>query len=96
MYVHMHKAKVGLLNLPCFQVGYDHPAELVEDLDWKGWLVVLLAGLDKLVQTINVSHLHIEKCDNIVVTRVHKVRGHVSFQLLDIAFLLVLIQGFCE
>jgi hypothetical protein len=91
----MYKAKVGLLYLPCFQVGYDHPAELVEDLDWKGWLVALLAGLDK-VHTINVSHLHIKKCDNIVVIRMHKVRGDVSFQPLDIAFLLVLIQGFCE
>ena len=41
--------------------------------------------------TIKVSHLSIEYGDQILMTKVHKVRSDVSLQFLNIAFLLVLI-----
>ena len=36
------------------------------------------------------------KCSKILMTRVNKVRSNVHLQLLNIAFLSELIQGFCD
>ena len=51
--------------------------------------------LDK-VHTINMSHLLIEESDKVVVITVHGVGSNVSLQFLYMAFLLVLIHGFCN